>query len=248
MAYQLADGVAIVTGGSRGIGKTVALGLAARGAKVVIADILDGRQTVAEIEGAGGEGLFIQTDIAQDEEVKALIDAVLAQFGRIDILVNCAAVCPTTHPEEISQEEWDRVLDVNLTGTFLCCRAVLPAMRRQGGGRIINLASVAGKAGGLVSGFHYTAAKAGVIALGKCFAKLAAPYGITVNTVCPGPTETDMTAHWDEEQVARLTKNIPLNRFGRPAEIASGVLYLASEEAGWITGETLDINGGMLMD
>ena len=250
MGYKLEGSVAVVTGAGRGIGKAIALGLAKKKVKVVIADLLlaEAETAVKEIEGMGGEAFAVQVDVSQEENVKAMADKVLARFGQVDIVVNNAGICPVTPLEEIPPEEWDRVLAVNLKGPYLVIKALLPAMKKQGWGRIVNIASVAGKMGAMVAGLHYTASKAGIIAMGKVLARHCGPYGITVNTVAPGPTATEMTADWTEEEMARLTQNIPLGRYGTMEEIAAGVLYLVSEEAGFVTGECLDVNGGLWMD
>ena len=250
MGYKLEGSVAVVTGAGRGIGKAVALGLANKKVKVVIADLMleEAEKVVKEIEQMGGEALAVQVDVSQDEDAKSLTDKILARFGRVDIVVNNAGICPIPPLEDISSEEWDRVLAVNLKGAYLIIRAMLPSMKKQGWGRIVNIASVAGKMGAMVAGLHYTASKGGIIAMGKVLARHCAPYGITVNTVCPGPTATEMTVNWTEEEMARLTRNIPLGRYGAMEEIAAGVLYLVSEEAAWVTGECLDINGGLWMD
>ena len=167
MGYKLEGSVAVVTGAGRGIGKAVALGLAKKKVKVVIADLLlaEAERVVKEIEEMGGEALAVKVDVSREEDVKAMAEKVLEKFGRVDIVVNNAAICPISPLEDTPAEEWDRVLAVNIKGPYLVIKTLLPAMKKQGGGRIVNMASVAGKMGAMVAGLHYTASKAGVIGM-----------------------------------------------------------------------------------
>ncbi len=242
--------VAIVTGAGSGMGRAIALRFAKEGAAVLCADLnLAGAvETVKEVEKLGAKALAYRVDVSRRPEVEEMVNAALKNFGRLDILVNAAGIWKGTPAEEIPEEEWDRILGVNLKGLFFCCQAAFPAMKGRGVGRIINIASVAGRTGGSYCGAHYTASKGGVIALTKRLAKEWAPYGITVNTVNPGPADTAMTADWPAEIKERIKANIPLGRFVQAEDIAEAVAFLASDAAAFITGETLEVNGGILMD
>jgi len=243
--------VAIVTGSARGIGKQIAGKLASKGANVVISDISESaaRETAAEIEsGYGNKTACIPVDITKTEQIDNLISGTVEQFKRIDILVNNAGICPLTGIEDITLEEWNHVLSVNLTGVFFCCQAVTPVMKKQKSGSILNMASIAGKFGGVAAGAHYSASKAGVICLTKVFAKTLAPFGVRVNAIAPGPVETDMVKDFSDEAMDFLVKQAPLGRIADPDDIAEGAVFLLSDSARHITGEILDINGGLLMD
>lgn len=247
---RLEGQVAIVTGGARGIGAAIGRALAQEGARVALADVdlAAAQRTAAELPPPGGPGWALAVDVADREAVQAMVSQVQAEFGRVDILVNNAGICPLTPFEEIEEAEWDRVLAVNLKGAFLCSQAVVGLMKERGYGRIINISSVAGKMGGVMVGAHYAASKAGLLALTWCLARAYAPYGITVNAIAPATVDTDMTRAWPEEVRQNLAQSIPLGRLGRPEEVAAAAVFLASEEAGFITGEVLDVNGGFLMD
>jgi len=241
---RLRERVAIVTGGARGIGRAMGETFASEGARVVLADV-DALviETARELNGRG-----IVADVAEENAARALIEATIQAFGRVDILVNNAGICPRTPFEEISRAEWDRVLAVNLTGAFLCVQAVLPHMQRARYGRILNISSVAGKMGGVTVGAHYAASKAGLLGLTKSLARLCAPFGITVNAIAPVTTETEMTRDWSREVMEKMKQSIPLGRLAQANDIAAAALFLASEEASFITGEVLDVNGGFLID
>ena len=240
---------AIVTGGGRGIGRAIALALADEGATVAVIDLDEenARHVVHEITENGGQASSVKTDVSKGGEVQAAVDRVLETWGTIDILVNNAGICPVKAIEEITEGEWDKVLAVNLKGVFLFSQAVLPIMKRQQSGSIINIASVAGRVGGIASGVHYSASKAGVISLTKSFARALAPYQINVNAIAPAATETDMLAEFGETDIELLRSTIPMGRLGRPEELGQLAVYLASEEASFITGATIDINGGQFM-
>jgi 3-oxoacyl-[acyl-carrier protein] reductase len=242
--------VAIVTGAGRGIGRAVAERLAADGASVVVADLDDAAagETVASIEAAGGQALAVHVDVTRPDDVAALAAAATDRFGRIDILVNNAGILRSTKAAEVSPEEWHLVVDANLTGAFLCARAAYPALRDSGHGRIVNMASMAGRATSTLGGVHYTTAKAGVLGLSRHLAREWARDGITVNAVSPGIVDTPMVR--DSTDAARMTQvlaAIPMGRLADASEIAALVAFLASDEAAYITGANVDIHGGELI-
>jgi 3-oxoacyl-[acyl-carrier protein] reductase len=247
MSERLKDQVALVTGASRGIGRAIALALAAEGASVVVnyTSSQDAAQALVEtIVKAGGKALAIKADVAQPEQVEALVKETLAQLGRIDILVNNAGITRDTLLLRMKLEDWQAVINLNLTGVFLCTQAVSKSMLKQRSGKIINIASVAGQMGNPGQA-NYSAAKAGVIGLTKTLAKEFASRGITVNAVAPGFIETDMTEGLKAEEILKI---IPLGRYGKPEEIAGMVAFLASDPAAnYITGQIFNVDGGMVM-
>ena len=243
--------VAIVTGAGRGIGRAIALVLAKNSAKMTISDIdrENAGKVCAEITAEGGEALAVQTNVADELQVQALVRQCLDRFGRIDILVNNAGIVSVGPVTEITPETWDRVMAVNLRGVFLCCRAVFPFMMAQRSGKIINIASVAGKrGGGLLGNSCYAASKGGVIAFTKGIAREAGPYGINVNAICPALTDTEMTGGLTAKQREAILQSMPLGRAGKPEDIAAAVCFLASDAAAFITGEIMDVDGGLMMD
>jgi len=245
------DSVSIITGSGQGIGKKIAQRLASEGASVVISDIdtETARETAREIESSFGiKVASIKTDVKKRDEIQKLVDFTVKEFGKIDILVNNAGICSLTGIEDISEEEWNGVIDVNLKGVFFCSQAVVPVMKGQGQGRILNMASLAGKVGGIAVGAHYAASKAGVICLTKSFAKALAPFGVRVNAIAPGPVDTAMTQAFPPEAREELVGQCPLGRLADTEDIAEAALFLLSDAAKHITGEILDINGGTLMD
>ncbi len=247
---RLRDKVAIITGAARGIGKSIALTLMREGAKVVLVDVerdkLDA--STAEAQAIGGTALSILCDVSKSSEVELMVNQVEAAFGRIDILVNNAGIIRRGTIEAVTEEDWDQVIGVNLKGTFNCCKAVIAPMKRLGRGKIINVSSIAGKLGDITSAPGYGSSKAGVDALTKTFARQLGPYGINVNAVSPHAIETEMSAQWPEDRRKEIISSIPLGRLGKPEDVAEAVLFLASENASFITGEILDVNGGALMD
>lgn len=247
---ELAGKVAIVTGAGQGMGYAVAHRLAAAGASLVVNDVnaAAAEQTAAALRAAGHTALAVPGDVASSEDVRGIVAATLDRYGGIHILINNAGVLRPTAVIDIEEAEWDLVVNVNLKGTYLCSRAVLPAMREDGWGRIVNFSSTAGKNVSTVGGAHYTAAKAGVLGFTRHLAKEAAPYGITVNAVCPGLIDTEMVrATISDKQTSAYAASFPIARLGAPEEVAELVAFLASDRAAYITGASLDINGGDLM-
>ena len=247
---ELEGRIAVVTGGARGIGKAICQTLAGEGARVAVCDVdyEASRQTVEEMKDQGLSAFAVKLDVSSGREVKKVFGKIIDDFGKVDILVNNAGICYYVPFEKITEEEWDRVLAVNLKGTFLCCQAVMHSMMAQRWGKIVNISSVAAKIGGILAGAHYSASKAGVICLTKSLALRLAPYGVNVNGICPGQIRTRMTDIWSEEEKGIFRKQIPLGHFGEPRDIAETVLFLVSERAKFITGEIVDVNGGLFMD
>ncbi|MGD0624619.1 MAG: SDR family NAD(P)-dependent oxidoreductase [Thermodesulfobacteriota bacterium] len=243
--------VSVVTGGGAGIGEAIALAFAREGAHVAIWD-LDGNRAEkvsSTIQEMGHKSIAIQMSVANAREVNASVQRVLREYGRIDILVNNAGICQVVPSvEEIKEEDWDRVLAVNLKGVFLCAKAVMGIMKKQKAGKIINMGSLAGKVGGIATGAHYAASKAAVMCLTKSLAKELGPYGVHVNAIAPGVIETDMTQMITGGDWQAYLSTIPLGRIGVVDEVAKVALFLASDEASYLTGEIIDVNGGQFMD
>ncbi len=255
IADELSGRVALITGAARGLGLAAAERFLAGGARVVI-NVRRPEQAAAVAarlggsgEGGGGERvLVLPGDVASSATVRALVAQALDRFGRLDVLVNNAAAAFSTRFEQIGEEEWRRAVDVNLTAAFLCIQAALPAMKANRYGRVVNLSSTAGKSVSTLGGAHYTASKAGLLGLTRAAAKELGPHGITVNAVCPGLIDTELTReHATPEQLAVHARSFPVPRLGTAAEVAELISFLASERAGYITGAAIDINGGDLM-
>jgi acetoacetyl-CoA reductase len=242
----LNEAVVVVTGASRGLGRAIAEEAASGGAKVVVnysqskepADEL-----VEQITDNGGEAIAVQADVSDAEQAQNLIDQAIEKFNRIDVLVNNAGINIDRTLKKLSIEDWDKVIQVDLNSAFYTLKAVLPHMTEQGGGKIINMSSFIGEAGNIGQA-NYSAAKAGLLGFTKTAAQELARSGITVNAVCPGFIETDMVAGIPEEAQQKLKKQVPLGRFGKPAEVARAVRYLI-EDGDYITGQSIDINGGI---
>lgn len=247
---KLKNKVALVTGAGRGIGKATAIALASEGASVVVndVDLQSARETADEITAMGCKALPIKADVSDRTEVTKMVDTIIETFKRIDILVNNAGIFSSVSLDNITEDEWDKVIKVNLKGVFLCSQAVMKLMKKQRSGKIINISSLAAKVGGIFAGADYAASKAGVIALTKSLAKQLASYGVNVNAVAPAVIETDMTKNWPKEVKESFLRQIPLGRFGKPEEVAETILFLVSDGANYITGATIDVNGGILMD
>ena len=247
MSESLAGRTALVTGAARGIGLSIASALTGRGASVALVDT-DAAALEEAILLTGQGALPVAADVSQPDDVHRAVATTVEHFGGLDILVNNAGICPLTAFAKISVVEWDQVLAVNLRGAFLFCQAALPHLRRSGRqGRIINIASVAGQMGGVTIGAHYAASKAGLIGLSKSLAQLLAADGVTVNCVAPGTTESTLTDSWTEAVRDTVREQIPLGRFAQPDEIADAVCFLATDLAAFITGSTLDVNGGLYL-
>jgi 3-oxoacyl-[acyl-carrier protein] reductase len=245
----LQDKVVIITGGAGGIGRSCALAFAAEGARVVVADVnVAQAQAVAAEAGGAQRAVAVQVDVTSPQSVQALFDATVAAFGRVDVLVNGAGIFHRTPIDELTVEEWDQLMAINLKGTFLCSQAALRLMKPQRVGNIVNIASMGGQLGGIVAGADYSSSKAGVLCFTKSLAKNAGPFGIRVNAVNPGVIDTAMTKPWGEEILRKRIQETPLGRLGTPEEVASVVVFLASDGASFIHGTHVDINGGIYMD
>ena len=245
---RLEGKVAFISGGARGMGAVEARLFASEGAKVGIGDTLvdEGRAVAAEINEAGGECVFVRLDVTSEADWERAIGETVAAFGRLDILVNNAGVSQWSLLHETSLEEWNRVMEINSTGVFLGTKRAIPAMKAAGGGSIINISSQLGLVGTEQSSPQYQASKGAVRLLTKHTAMQYAPDGIRCNSVHPGPINTAMTEERraDPEAYAKMLSRIPIGRYGEPIEIANGVLYLASDESGWVTGSELVLDGG----
>jgi NAD(P)-dependent dehydrogenase (short-subunit alcohol dehydrogenase family) len=243
----LENRVAIVTGGARGIGKGICLRFADEGCSVAIADILEdkAKETAAEISAKGREAISVKCDVTSRQQVKDMVDKVIGKFGKVDILVNDAGALPSHFPaEELPEEQWDKIVNLNLKGQFLCCQAVIPHMKAKKYGKIVNVSSI-GAIHAVGPDVHYASAKMGVMGLTLDLAFELAPFNITVNTVLPGPVPTDFwTSPPTPQMLEGMSKSIPMQRIGTPDDIAKVVLFFASELSSWVTGERILASGG----
>ena len=250
--FELTNKIALVTGARRGMGKSHAIALASQGAKVVVTDIDEKEcQAVAdEIKSKGGEAIAFKLDVSNKAEVDAVFDEVVKQFGRLDILVNNAGIYQPKPALEIIEEDWDRMIDIDLKGEFLCAQRAAKEMAKNKWGRIINIASIAsgGVGVGIAGGCHYTAAKGGVIGMTETMAVEWAPLGINVNAIGPGAIDTPMisSAQIPEEAMKQMMAGVPLKRIGKAEEVSAMVVFLASDEASYVTGATFYVDGGWL--
>lgn len=235
---------AIVTGSESGIGCATVTELLKNDYQVTGMDIAAGETCNHALKGY----TFIKADLTATDNIRHLFASVVDLSGRLDALVTCAGITSLSKIDEISSEEWDAMLAINLKSVFFCCKAAFEFMKKGKSGKIVNVSSNAGKGAGKAVGVHYSASKAGVISLTRSFAIHGADWNINVNCVAPGPTKTPMTENWGKETSDSLIDKIPLKRFANPSEIAEAIIFLLSERADYITGETLNVNGGLLMD
>jgi len=247
MSGLLDKKVTVVTGGCRGIGEAIAMKFAKNGATVVVADIdmSHADTVVSRIKEHDVQGLSVRLDVADINDIREKCKYIVDKLGRIDVWVNNAGISQSKPIDELEADDWDRIMEVDLRGTFFCSQAAFRVMKDQKGGKIINIASVAGERGGLFVGAHYSAAKAGVIVVTKCFALSGGEYNINVNAIAPGLIKTQMA-----EGLGFLSgehKDIPLARLGEPADVGNVALFLASSLSDYMTGTTIDVNGGMFM-
>lgn len=246
MDTGLAGKAAIVTGGARGIGLACARALAAEDVGLVLGD-LDGEAAAAAAVELGSEHTGLAVDVTSKADAERMVDVAIARFGRLDVLVTCAGIFHNTPFDRIEPDEWDRIVAVNLRGTFLSAQAALRPMVSRGGGRVILIASLAAQSGGLAAGAAYAASKGGVASLAKSIARYAGPHGITVNCVNPGVIETPMIANWTPQARESTVGRTPLGRVGTAEEVASTVVWLASDVASFVHGAHVDVNGGLHM-
>lgn len=245
---KLAGKTAIVTGGGNGIGKETILTYVKEGANVVIADFDEngGNETLTEVERLGGKGIFYKVDVSNRESVNGMVQAALDAFGQIDVLVNNAGITMDGVLKKLTEDAWDKVIDVNLKGVFNCAQAVIPVMLDQGKGKILNASSIVGVYGNFGQ-TNYAATKAGVIGMTKSWAKELGPKGIRVNAVAPGFIETGMVEKVPEKVIQKMVEKVPLGQLGKPTDIANAYLYLASDDADYVNGTVLHVDGGIVI-
>ncbi len=241
--------VAIITGAAQGIGKAIAERFCAEGAKSAVVDINEskGKACAEALRNQGADARFFRCDVTKVDQICGCVQAVADAFGRIDILVNNAGILHTTPIEDVTEEEWDRMMAINLKSVFFMAQQVIPFLKSQGKGVILNMSSLAGRMGGIANGLGYTASKAGIIGLTYGLAYRLAEHNINVNAIAPGTTQTDIIKAISPERLASLMASIPLGRLGTPQDIAHAAVFLTSPQAGFITGAVLDVNGGMFM-
>jgi NAD(P)-dependent dehydrogenase (short-subunit alcohol dehydrogenase family) len=239
----------MITGAARGIGEAIARQFHQAGYRLALCDVNAAgvEKFAASLDASRARAIGLKVDVTSEGEVQAAVDAAVARFGAIDVLVNCAGILKHLPIEKMSLEDFESVIRVNLTGTFLMCRAVVPVMKKQGRGKIVNMASLAGRTGRPGVGVNYAASKAGVIALTQTLAREAGPAGIYVNCLAPGPVLTELTKQVGPEVFEKWNVGRAVKKDGLPEDVAHAVLFLASDQSDWITGVTLDINGGILI-
>ena len=246
MSHEFDGRVVLITGAARGLGRAAAERLLQQGAQVAV-NVRDKSRATALAETLGSDAFAVPGDVSKSADVARIVKSTVDHFGRLDVLVNNAAIAPTTALEEIPESEWRETIEVNLTGAFLCIQAVVPAMKANQYGRIVNVSSKAGRNVSTLAGAHYTASKAGLLGLTRAAAKELGRYGITVNAVCPGLMDTELTHQTSTVRLESFSSGFPIPRLGTPIEFADLVCFLASDRAGYITGASIDINGGALM-
>lgn len=249
MDLNLKDKAVIVTGGGRGFGVAIARAFYRADARVAVLDV-DGKTvnaTARSLDPTGKNVIASVADVTVESQVLAAVDQVVEHFGRIDVLVNNAGILKHLPIEELSVADFEQVVKVNLTGTFIACKAVVPVMKKQGKGKIINISSLGGRTGRPGVGVNYAAAKAGIIGLTQTLAREAGPSGIYVNAIAPGPILTELTRQSPKEVFAAWNAGRAVNKDGLPEDVADAVMFLASDKSDWVTGATLDVNGGILM-
>ena len=247
MTKEFTERVVLITGAARGLGRTTAGRFIERGAQVAV-NVRTPERAETLARELGGDSWPAPGDIRSSQTVRALVAGIVERFGRLDVLVNNAAIASPTRIEQLTEDEWRATIDTNLTAAFFCTQAVIPAMKKQKYGRIINVSSLAGRSVSTLGGAHYTASKAGMLGLTRAAAKELGAHGITVNAVCPGLFDTELTqANATPERLDAVSQNFPVARLGKPEEVADLICFLAGESAGYITGASLDINGGSLM-
>lgn len=242
---RLKDKIAVITGSGKGLGEAMALLFSREGAKIVVFDIDEpaGQETVEQIQEQGGEAIFVHGDVSNPDDAVRLIDAAVDAYGRVDVLVNNAGVHVDKTVADTTEAEWDQILGVNLKGVFLCSKAAIPQMRRQGGGNIICISSISGLIGQLNQA-AYNASKHGIIGLVRCMAYDHALENIRANAICPGVMNTPLVASVPEEHIAPYRKTSLLERFAEPSEVANAALFLASDESSYVTGSAMVVDGG----
>jgi 3-oxoacyl-[acyl-carrier protein] reductase len=246
VCLRLVGRVAIVTGGARGIGRAIAEEFLKEGAKVVIVDVLEEElmRTAKELSRYG-DITAVKADITKKEDREKVVKVTLEKYGRVDILVNNAGIFSTTSIEDMTEEQWDKVMNVNLKAAAMLSKEVIKYMKAQRYGKIINMSSLAGHVGGIFAGVDYAVSKAGLMCLTKSLAKRLAKYNILVNAVAPGVIESPMTAPWPEEVKKSFIEKIPLGRLGKPEDVAKVVVFLASDDSNYITGQIINVDGGI---
>ena len=240
---------AIVTGAAKGIGLGIACRLAREGAKVALCDLNEqkAREEAEKLKAEGLDAIALAVDVGIIPDIRKMTETVYGRFGGLDILVNNAGILDSSSILDMTEEAWDRVLAVNLKSVFFACQAAIPYLKKSAAPRIVNLSSLAGRMGGYETALSYSASKGGILSLTMGMARQLAPFGITVNALCPGTTETDIISQWSDEKIAGLKAKVPLGRLGAVADMAAAVAFLTGDEAGFITGLFLDVNGGMYM-